>query len=93
MWKQKVGNENKRPHLVVAGHSPALQGHIAAQDPAVLQLDAFRRTLQVGRQACCWRWAGAPLIGQRAAAQGRDGRMRLVWRRGRREGRRALLTG
>lgn len=86
-------NENKRPHLVVVGHSPALQGHIAAQDPAVLQLDAFRRTLQVGRQACCWWWAGAPLIGQRAAAQGRDGRVRLVWRRGRWEGWWALLTG
>lgn len=45
-------------------HSPALQGHIAAQDPAVLQLDAFRRTLQVSRQAGCGWWTRAPLIGQ-----------------------------
>lgn len=45
-------------------HPPALQGHIAAQDPAVLQLDAFRRTVQVGRQAGCGRRARAPLIGQ-----------------------------
>jgi len=73
---------------VIAGHSPALQGHIAAQDPAVLQLDAFRRTLQVGRQAGRGRRARAPLIGQR-----RDGRVLLVRGRGRRERRRALLTG
>lgn len=74
-------------------NSPALQGHIAAQDPAVLQLDAFRRTLQVGRQAGCGRRARAPLIGQWAAAERRDGRMLPVWGRGWRERGRAWLTG
>lgn len=74
------------------GHSPALQGDIAAQDPAVLQLDAFCRTLQVGRQAACGWGARAPLIGQRAAAEGRDGWMLLVRRRRRGERWWALLS-
>lgn len=76
-----------------AGRSPALQSHIAAQHPAVLQLDAFRCTLQVSRQAGCGGRTRAPLIGQRAAAQRGDGRVLLVWGRSRRKGRRGLLTG
>lgn len=97
-----ISKKKKKDHLeldflaqmwVTTGHSPALQGHIAAQDPAVLQLDAFRRILQVSRQAGCGWWTRAPLIGQRAAAQGGDGRMLFVWGRGWWERRRSLLSG
>lgn len=67
---------------------PALQWHITAEDPAVLQLDGLGRGLQLGGQSSRRGRAMVPPIGQRVAVERCDGWVvrRRVWLEGRRQG-------